>query len=183
MVETLVWNNRTGHLVSGHQRLSILDEEAEGDYSLDVAVVDLPLDREKELNVRLNNPSLMGSYDFSALESLIKDDPTIDAKAFGFDDLDLQAIMPEMNVESFGGIFDAGKDRAKPEIDATRRAKQAAAARNARASDSAEFYVVFVASTREDVGRILDTLGLDSSERFHDARRLADYIGLDLDKG
>ena len=49
LLETLVWNERTGNLISGHQRLSILDKIEKGtDYYLDVAVVDLDEVSEKE---------------------------------------------------------------------------------------------------------------------------------------
>ena len=52
LIETLVVNRTTGNLVSGHQRLSILDE-LEGypvkvdDYQLDVAVVTMTEQQEK----------------------------------------------------------------------------------------------------------------------------------------
>ena len=52
LVETLVWNKRSGNLVSGHQRLSILDDlEGGRDYSLTMAVVDFDDITEKEINV------------------------------------------------------------------------------------------------------------------------------------
>jgi hypothetical protein len=42
LLDALVWNKRTGNLVSGHQRISILDDIAGTDkYLLDVSVVDL----------------------------------------------------------------------------------------------------------------------------------------------
>jgi hypothetical protein len=52
LVEPLVWNRRTGNLVGGHQRFKIL--LARGVKEVDVSVVDLPLEREKALNVALN---------------------------------------------------------------------------------------------------------------------------------
>ncbi|MEM8495607.1 MAG: ParB N-terminal domain-containing protein [Planctomycetota bacterium] len=44
-VEPLVWNQRTGNLVGGHQRYKIL--KARGDREIVVVVVDLPLEEEK----------------------------------------------------------------------------------------------------------------------------------------
>jgi len=45
LVETLVWNRRTGNLVSGHQRFKILKER--GDTSVTASVVDMDVTRER----------------------------------------------------------------------------------------------------------------------------------------
>lgn len=66
LVETLVWNSRSGNLVSGHQRLAIMDAEngyPGNDYELDVSVVKLTKKQEKRLNVWLNNRAAQGSFD------------------------------------------------------------------------------------------------------------------------
>jgi ParB-like chromosome segregation protein Spo0J len=61
LVSSLTWNKRTGNLVAGHQRLSILDELEKGqDYALNVDVVDVDETEEKKLNIQLNNPSMQG---------------------------------------------------------------------------------------------------------------------------
>jgi hypothetical protein len=71
LVNVLVWNRHTGNLVSGHQRLSILDElEGGTDYRLQVAAVDVDERTEKELNVFLNNAASMGEWDQQALAKL-----------------------------------------------------------------------------------------------------------------
>lgn len=72
LVEPPVWNLRSGRLVGGHQRLQILDElTAADDYQLDVAVVDLDDEREKALNLALNNPQAQGQYDLDLLGDVI----------------------------------------------------------------------------------------------------------------
>lgn len=66
-----VWNKRTGTLVGGHQRLTVLDAlEGTDDYELTVAVVDVDEREEKILNVQLNNEFSMGSWDFDMLSEL-----------------------------------------------------------------------------------------------------------------
>ena len=66
-----LWNARTGNLVSGHQRLAILDDKAKGaDYLLDVASIDVDEKEEVQLNILLNNESAMGEFDNSALKDL-----------------------------------------------------------------------------------------------------------------
>ncbi|HTN00897.1 MAG TPA: ParB N-terminal domain-containing protein, partial [Planctomycetaceae bacterium] len=58
LVQPIVWNETTGHVVGGHQRLEILKHQ--GHTTIDAVVVKLPLEREKALNVALNN-SQVGS--------------------------------------------------------------------------------------------------------------------------
>ncbi|HRW55105.1 MAG TPA: ParB N-terminal domain-containing protein, partial [Phycisphaerae bacterium] len=66
-VEPLVWNRQTGNLVGGHQRLKILIDQ--GADSAMVSVVDLPIEREKALNIALNKIS--GDWDREKLAALL----------------------------------------------------------------------------------------------------------------
>jgi DNA modification methylase len=60
LVEPVVWNRATGHVVGGHQRLRVL--QAMGETETQVVVVDLLEAEEKALNVALNNPSIAGEF-------------------------------------------------------------------------------------------------------------------------
>jgi len=60
LVEPIVWNRRTSHVVGGHQRLKVLQRL--GETETQVVVVDLPEDEEKALNVALNNPAIAGDF-------------------------------------------------------------------------------------------------------------------------
>lgn len=51
-VEPIIWNKQTGNIVGGHQRLKVLKEKKIKE--TEVVVVDLPMEREKALNVALN---------------------------------------------------------------------------------------------------------------------------------
>jgi ParB-like chromosome segregation protein Spo0J len=66
-VEPLVWNERTGNLVGGHQRLTVMQDM--GYTETDVAVVDLDEAQEKQLNVTLNK--VKGRWDFDKLAELL----------------------------------------------------------------------------------------------------------------
>ena len=66
-VEPLVWNEATGNLVGGHQRLKILKEL--GATEVEVSVVNLTPEREKALNVALNK--IQGSWDDNKLGELL----------------------------------------------------------------------------------------------------------------
>ena len=64
LVEPVVWNRRTGHVVGGHQRLKVL--QAMGETSTQVIVVDLPEVEEKALNIALNSPAIPAIPAFAA---------------------------------------------------------------------------------------------------------------------
>jgi DNA modification methylase len=83
-VEPLVWNRRTGNLVGGHQRLKVLI--ARGDKKVTCAVVDLPLEREKALNLALNK--IAGEWDEKKLAAVLDElvrIPDFDLDLTGFD--------------------------------------------------------------------------------------------------
>jgi ParB-like nuclease family protein len=71
LVEPLIWNERTGHVVGGHARLAIL--KAIGLTEVPVSVVRLSVAREKALNVVLNNQEAQGRYDPSLLAGILDD--------------------------------------------------------------------------------------------------------------
>ena len=74
--QNIVFNRRTETLVSGHQRLDILAEQ--GYERVQVHVVDLPENLEKELNVAMNSPSVTGEFtpDIDRLiQEILDEDP------------------------------------------------------------------------------------------------------------
>lgn len=93
LVGGIVVNKRTGlTVVSGHQRLSVMDELQkfpENDYKIRVDVIDVDEKQEKELNILMNNPNAQGSWDYDALARLV---PDIDYKDAGLTDADLNMI-------------------------------------------------------------------------------------------
>jgi ParB-like chromosome segregation protein Spo0J len=68
-VDPIIWNKRTGHVVGGNQRLVVLQEL--GVEEVDVVVVDLPLEKEKALNIALNQIS--GEWDFAKLADILNE--------------------------------------------------------------------------------------------------------------
>lgn len=69
LVEPLVWNRRTGHVVGGHARLGIIQEL--GLAEVPVSVVDLDPANERALNVVLNNREAQGRFDPDKLAALL----------------------------------------------------------------------------------------------------------------
>lgn len=93
----IVWNERTGNLVSGHQKVGIMDEvnrydpeTHENDYPIKVEVTDLDEKTEMEQNLFMNNREVQGEYDDDKLREMLKSD--IDFSLAGFDDFDLQML-------------------------------------------------------------------------------------------
>lgn len=83
-VEPLVWNERSGALVGGHQRLKVL--LARGAAEVTVSVVDLDPNREKALNLALNKA--VGAWDEPRLAALLDELtrlPDFDLSITGFD--------------------------------------------------------------------------------------------------
>jgi len=93
VVGGMVVNQMTNNtLVSGHQKLYILDElnnYPEVDYLLKVELISVDLKTEKELNIFFNNVNVSGTFDFDKLRELI---PDIDYKNAGLSDEDLSLI-------------------------------------------------------------------------------------------
>lgn len=93
LVGGIVVNKRTGlTVVSGHQRLSVMDELQkfpDNDYRIRVDVIDVDEKQEKELNILMNNPNAQGTWDFDALARII---PDIDYKDAGLTEADLSMI-------------------------------------------------------------------------------------------
>ena len=91
-VEPLVWNKRSGVLVSGHQRLKVIIEQ--GVNEIEVSVVDLPLEKEKALNIALNK--IEGSWDENKLALLLnelQEIPDFDVGLTGFDAPEISELL------------------------------------------------------------------------------------------
>lgn len=65
--EPLIWNKKTGNLVSGHQRLKILQEL--GHTEVEVSIVDLTADEEKAMNISINKAQ--GEWSEQELDQLV----------------------------------------------------------------------------------------------------------------
>jgi ParB-like chromosome segregation protein Spo0J len=94
LVEPLVWNEISGHIVGGHARLRILKEM--GVEEIPVSVVQLSLEREKALNVVLNNREAQSRFDPGTLSKLLAElRDSSELKLSGFELSDLPALKLE----------------------------------------------------------------------------------------
>jgi ParB-like chromosome segregation protein Spo0J len=93
LVQPIVWNERTGHIVGGHQRVAILRHR--GETEVDVAVVSLNPTKERALNVALNNSQVGGDWDLDKLRDLVGGLtalPEFDVTLLGFDERELREL-------------------------------------------------------------------------------------------
>ena len=96
LLENPIWNERTGYVVGGHQRLAIMDE-LEGypgkakDYELMVNVVSLDDKTELEMLAFLNNPSAQGEFDVQAVADLVLADG-VAFEDMGFSEFDVDCV-------------------------------------------------------------------------------------------
>lgn len=107
----IVWNEDTGILVSGHQKVQIIDEvnrynaeTKENDYEIRVEVVHLSEKEEMEQNMFLNNKAVQGDFDDDLLRDVLA---KIDHKAAGFNDFDLDMLgITPIDDDEFRNITD-----------------------------------------------------------------------------
>lgn len=177
LVVPLTWNRRTGNLVSGHQRLKKLDKSQRyngkptTDYLLDVAVVDVDDKTERELNVFLNNPSAMGSWDMELLGQLTTQD--VDLAALGFDQTELQFFANaadwerDINEPVRGDI-----DKINQMRDRGRKAKK----HFRDTIDDVEYYIVIVFGGRGERDDFVKGLRLPKDQRYYDGERVKEAM-------
>ena len=83
IIDPIIWNEQTGHVVGGNQRLAILQDKKIKE--TDVIVINIPPIEEKTLNIALNK--ITGTWDNEKLSQLfqeikIQDDLFLDLTGF-----------------------------------------------------------------------------------------------------
>lgn len=195
LVGGIVVNKRTGlTVVSGHQRISVMDElqkydrkTKENDYKLRVDVIDVDEKTEKELNIAMNNPNAQGTWDRDKLAEMI---PDIDYKDVGLNEADLSllgldymfkteeedelansldSLMQEVNEEK-----DAEKTQRQAEKQAERAAKVAhmkevkAQVRDAaqQTAGNMDAYLMLSFDNMDNKNRFLQRFGYEADSKF-----------------
>lgn len=173
LVQPLVWNETTGTLVSGHQRLSILDETYKypnNDYTLTVSVVHLSEKDEKILNVQLNNQSMMGEFDYDALRDMQFEAPDLDQ--LGFSDSDLDLVFGENGGEIGQLVSDSEEaEQAKDKLDEIKNERQQMN-KQKDAENSASFYFIVVCEDEAQRTALMKKMGVPIYEEFVTADKL-----------
>jgi hypothetical protein len=104
MLSHIVWNQRTGNIVGGHQRIRHLI--GDGIEETDVVVVDLGEQEEVALNIALNNPMIRGDFTEDVMAQLRQAEAGIGS---GFNEIGLMDLFEHLKEQGFGkekpGIF------------------------------------------------------------------------------
>jgi len=113
-VEPLVWNERTGHVVGGNQRLKVL--KSLGIEEVDVVVINISEVQEKTLNLALNR--IQGDWDYDLLKEILTDIEELngDLDLTGFTEEELELFLRD--VEEL-----TKKEKEKEKTEIPRRAK------------------------------------------------------------
>jgi DNA modification methylase len=103
-IDPIIWNKRTGNVVGGNMRMRVLEQQ--GIKEAEVVIVDLSLEKEKALNVALNNQYIAGSWTpnlGSLLEEIEASTPDL------YTSLNLNSLLqdvPELEMEIPEGLTD-----------------------------------------------------------------------------
>jgi hypothetical protein len=180
LVETIVWNKRTGYVVGGHQRLSELDKlEGGKDYSLDVCVIDVSEQEEREINIKLNNSNLMGEYDAEKLAALFIEDGVNFADA-GFSALDIQLNFDTPQANAILGTDREEEPEVVSDIEKINEIKERRKTSKERANlkNTAEFFKVIVFDSMESMDEFTKHFGFEVEPRYIDGEELKTKIGI-----
>lgn len=116
LVVPLIVNERTGNLVGGHQRLSVLMEQ--GVEETEVVVIDVDDVKEKAICIAMNKVS--GQWDYGKLADLLeelRDSEDVNILVTGFSDNEIGDLLGELD-----GFMDPDPaDLDTPEIEKTER--------------------------------------------------------------
>lgn len=96
-VDPIIWNKRTGNIVGGHQRYTVLKDL--GHEKVDVSVVDMSEQDEMALNIALNK--VEGDWDKDKLKEVIADLEQDKLMFTGFDDDEIDSLMNDVDIEEF----------------------------------------------------------------------------------
>lgn len=92
-ISPIIWNEKSGNIVGGHQRFKVLQKKLKDEDFIEVVVVSLEDIKEKALNLALNKIS--GSWDELKLSDLINQIKIQDLDLIqitGFDDIEIQDL-------------------------------------------------------------------------------------------
>ncbi|EPI31622.1 ParB-like protein [Enterococcus faecalis VC1B-1] len=92
-VDPPIFNKRTGNLVGGHQRVTVAKDLGIGE--IEVSIVDLPIEKEKALNIALNKIS--GQWDEDKLVELLEEFNTDELPLTGFNQEELDDLLSDLD--------------------------------------------------------------------------------------
>ena len=157
LIQPITWNRITGNIVSGHQRVSILDSlQRNKKYSLSVAVVEMDEKTEKEQNIFMNNTEAQGEFDLDNLGKILKE---IEIDNTGFDTGSVFAMFGEnpheMEEKEILSLSEKLKSAYEIQKEITEKLKT---------RDDTDFYTVFIFKDNKMRLEVHKKLGFSDSQ-------------------
>lgn len=159
-----VWNEATGNLVSGHQRLKSFDAAAKK-AGLDPMTLTIPnvsvvridaLVEEKALNYQLNNPNTQGVFDLGLTQELFKTEG-LDLATAG---LDIGEVRRVLGTDATIEAFPEEMAKVGDDLQSTREGYFES---STEVQDMADAYLVIVFESKRVTDEFMDAMGLDKS--------------------
>lgn len=165
MIDPLVWNERTGTLVGGHQRLTVLRDL--GYTTAPCWIVSLTEKQEKQANVALNK--IAGRWDEDKLYDVLKGFTADELAVTGFEDWELLELSGDENDEVQEDDFDVDESLGAHEQPKTKRGDVIALGQHRLMCGDA--------TVKDDVATLFD--GCTADMIFTDPPYNVDYQGTD----
>lgn len=184
LIETIVVNRTTMNLVSGHQRLAILDKLEKyptHDYELDVSVVSMTEEQERKQNVFMNSKAAQGEFDGALLAEMMKG---FDSEDFGIPEIDAALMTGEDLQPVDDGYFDAlfAKKGGTAEQKATNKQnvkdmkQQISQKAGQKVKDEALSYCVLNFSNFRDKQNFMQRFDLEPTQTFIDGNAFSEMV-------
>ncbi|MBR0315974.1 MAG: DUF4417 domain-containing protein [Synergistaceae bacterium] len=108
-IEPIIWNETTGRVVGGHQRLKVLQEQ--GEQEIECVIVNFSEEEEKAVNIALNRIS--GEWETDKLFSLLEDLQThdFDITLTGFDLPDIEDYKIDLKIKDEIGYYGDAREK------------------------------------------------------------------------
>lgn len=172
LVTPLLVNGANMTLISGHQRISVMDElekYPDNDYELNVSVVFLSKEDEMALNVQMNNTSMMGEFDVAGLTNMI--DLGANVSDFGFSESDIDIMFGD-NPDIVDFLSDSEEvEKSKEEIQKVRDHRQEMM-KEQKEQNSASYYFIVVCASSGEKKELMNKMGVPEYEEFVDSKYL-----------
>lgn len=97
LVDPIIYNEQTGNVVGGHQRLKVAKDL--GYKEFDVSVVSMSEEKEKALNIALNKIS--GNWDDEKLKELLSELDNEELMLTGFNEDEIDSLMNDIDIDEF----------------------------------------------------------------------------------
>jgi hypothetical protein len=173
----VVWNVKTGFLVSGHKRIEAMDlihgytGSKEKDYSIKVERINVEDKTEREQNIFMNSQTVQGEFDMDMLATMI---PGIDYSLAGLDESDITLIESQSAYDilgdaSTGNILSDMAEIEKPYEERKEAIKQAKQQQKKRIEDyynEGETYFMVSFDSVENKVAFLERFGFNPDDKY-----------------